>query len=83
MSDSIRFFNPEHSYIFSKNYLKKRLEGMGFSSIVYIPSTPLKSIGMKGFIVGVYYLLANLIGNVTAGRLIITPSFFVVAKRLN
>jgi len=83
MSDSIRFLNPEHIYIFSKNYLKKRLEGMGFNSIVYIPSTPMKLIGVKGFIVGVYYLIAKLIGNVTAGWLIITPSFFVVAKRLN
>ncbi len=78
--DKIKFFNPEHLFIFSCMYLKRRLKNIGFNQVDIIPSELLRNSENKNHI-PFYYYLSKLIGFISFARIIITPSLLVVAKK--
>lgn len=78
---SIRFFNPEHIYIFSKSYLEQRLKKIGFSKTIALPS-PLLRKSQRRHMDSLYHLynkVSQKIYKLGLKNLILTPSFIVVA----
>ena len=79
MQDTIKFFNPEHLYIFSRGYLLKRLKVIGFQEIFYKPSELLvkeSSVWLSALL----FSVCNVIWIVSCKRLIITPSLLIICK---
>jgi 2-polyprenyl-3-methyl-5-hydroxy-6-metoxy-1,4-benzoquinol methylase len=81
-ADRVYGLNPEHVYVFTRSYLKKRLARLGFEKIVFYPSPPLHcerklaeflSRLIYGFSMAVYYLSIR--------RVCISPSQLVLASR--
>lgn len=83
MCTAVKFFNPEHIYIFSKKYLRQRLEKLGFTQIEFRPSPLLVQKDIWSQVFRLYFHLAKLIGVLSRGRIIITPSMLVVASRIS
>lgn len=79
-ADKIRFFNPEHIYLFARNYFYNRLKGLGFSHIKFKPSKLLLTDDGRRFFFTTFYLIAKLIHILSIGKLIITPSLLITAK---
>ncbi|HEX5180943.1 MAG TPA: methyltransferase domain-containing protein [Gemmatimonadaceae bacterium] len=73
----IRFFNPEHIFIFRRQYLRARLAAMGFGRIRAMPSPVLAHAGTRAFDAAAY-AFATLLYWLTAGALAVTPSIVVV-----
>lgn len=79
MQDHIKFFNPEHLYVFSRRYLLTRLKKLGFSQVIAIPSDVL--VRYRGdFLHPLYYYLCKLVSILSRGKWIITPSLLVIAR---
>lgn len=79
---SVKYFNPEHIYIFSKSYLKCRLKELGFNRVTFIPSPLLSKANEKeGFYNRIFFQFANVICKLTAGKMILSPSMVVIAKK--
>lgn len=79
MQDRIKFFNPEHLYVFSRSYLLSRLKKLGFLQVVAVPSELL--VQKRGVLWHhLYYYLGKLLWILSGGKLIITPSLLVIAK---
>ncbi len=81
LQSSLRFFNPEHLYIFSTQYLRARLASLGFRSVEFLPSPLLSSRNRLRSLSSALFGGAHLISELTRRRLTITPSFLVVARR--
>lgn len=81
MQNRVRFFNPEHLYIFSRQYLSHRLKKIGFLEVETIPSV-LLAHKKKELLQNVYYNFTKKIFNISSGKLILTPSMFVIGKKL-
>lgn len=79
MRSQVRFFNPEHLYVFSKPYLARRLRGMGFLSVQVFPSALLGG-GMDWHLT-ILEWMANICCTVSDGKVITTPSMVVVGRR--
>ncbi len=73
--DRIPFFNPEHIYIFTRRYLTEQLWNLGFSSVQVLP-TPLIAGG--GGARRMWFILASILSQLSAGTLVVTPSMVVV-----
>jgi 2-keto-3-deoxy-6-phosphogluconate aldolase len=67
--------------VFSQPYLKKRLLGLGFKEVKFIPAKQLKRIGFKGILASLAWILSQVVFKVSGGNLVITPSMIVTAKR--
>lgn len=80
MCSTVKFFNPEHIYIFSMKYLRQRLKKLGFTQIVFSPAPLLLKNNIWSPIFWLYFQFARLVGILSGGRIIITPSVLVVAK---
>lgn len=81
MSTQINYFNPEHLYVFSRKYLRRRLQQIGFSHITFLPSVPLIiSTNLRHFY-GLCYQIAKAVSVLSLGFILITTSFLVVARR--
>lgn len=83
MCTAVKFFNPEHIYIFSKKYLRQRLENLGFTQIVFKPTPLLVKNNTWRQAVWLYFQFAKLVCVLSRGRIIITPSMLVVARRIS
>lgn len=80
MQDNIKFFNPEHLYVFSRRYLLMRLKKLGFRQVVAIPSELL--IHDQGDLRHpFYYYLCKILSIISFGKIIVTPSLLVIAKK--
>lgn len=79
MQTEVPFLNPEHLYVFSRGYLSRRLQGLGFNRFKAMPSALLGSLDYTRY--GLYYALAKLIWRCSWGQMIMTPSMIVVAVR--
>jgi len=78
----IKHFNPEHIYIFTQLYLRKKLQETGFKNIIFSPSPMLtKGHGEEGVISRIFFRIANIISKLTLGKLILTPSVIVIANK--
>jgi SAM-dependent methyltransferase len=75
----VRFFNPEHLYVFPVRFLLDKLRALGFSQAIAMPS-PLASGRFWGLLATVYYRAAKMLHVISGGRLVITPSVIIVAK---
>ncbi len=82
LQDRVRYFNPEHVYIFTRRYLVDRLERAGFEAVRALPS-PLLSSGSRRGEVGrpTFFALAEAANALFGHRLVLTPSMVVVARR--
>jgi SAM-dependent methyltransferase len=79
MQDQIRFFNPEHLYVFTRRYLLARLKGLGFTQVTFVPSELLGG-ALGSFWQRAYFALCKMLAAVTCGRWILTPGLLVIAK---
>ena len=80
--NTVRFFNPEHIYIFSKYYINARLKKLGFSKVTFIPSPSLcKRRNSVNFGMQILFWVSKVINKLTFGKLILTPSMIVIATR--
>lgn len=77
---TIKFLNPEHMYIFSRKYLRKRLASLGFEDVMFLPSALLVRRSWIQWLYKWWYQIAQLVHLVSLGRFIITPSLTVVAR---
>lgn len=77
---NIKHFNPEHIYIFSLPYLRKKLRNSGFSNIRFVPSPLLTKKTRHSFLGTLAFHVANAVARLSSGRLILTPSVIVVAN---
>ena len=82
MRDKIRFFNPEHLYVFSRRYLLKRLKSAGFNKVIATPSELLSS-SRGDFLHPFIYYLCKTIYILTFRKLIFTPSLLVIARKFS
>lgn len=73
---TVPFFNPEHLYLFSRRYLRGRLQALGFSQLALLPS-PLRGTGFVG---AGYYQLARMPSRIL-DDFVATPSMIVLAGR--
>lgn len=81
IQDRIKGFNPEHLYVFSRSYLKRRLKQLGFERVTIVPSALLlKSSRWRPFCRTIY-AVARAIHWLSIGKVVCTPSFLVIAKR--
>ena len=79
MNDTIRFYNPEHLYVFSRKYLSRRLGQIGFPVVNTVPSALLQKGNSSLY--HLYYTLAQAIFSSTLKHTIVTPSMIIIAKR--
>jgi 2-polyprenyl-3-methyl-5-hydroxy-6-metoxy-1,4-benzoquinol methylase len=76
-SSNILFFNPEHLYLFSQNYLLKNLKELGFKEIQFLPSVLLKK--KINIISRLIYYISLLVFKLTSK--VICPAMFVIVKK--
>lgn len=81
LESRIRFYNPEHLYVFPRSYLKQRLADLGFERIRFMPSRLLQSTAEKGVAKRFFFLLARIFWIFSFGVLVITPSQLIVARK--
>lgn len=81
MRATVRYFNPEHLYVFSKTYLRNRLASLGFESVRILPSAMLTSGRGHRRLTRLYHEVAKAVCVLSAGRGIITPGMLVVAAK--
>lgn len=79
MQDRIKYFNPEHLYVFSRRYMLTRLKKIGFSEVTIIPSELLKQ-DQCDLLQRLYYYFSKVVSMLSCGKLVITPSILVIAK---
>jgi SAM-dependent methyltransferase len=77
--DRINFFNPEHIYVFTRDFLVSRLRSLGFSETVTLPSELLVP-ARRGLWHAFFYRIARALWTASHGKIIITPGFLVVAS---
>jgi 2-polyprenyl-3-methyl-5-hydroxy-6-metoxy-1,4-benzoquinol methylase len=79
MQDRVRFFNPEHVFLFRRRYLRRRLLALGFALFQALPS-PLLG-GTKGAAPrSAFFSFASRVHRMRQS-LILTPSMVVVGRR--
>lgn len=78
--DEIRFFNPEHLYVFSRDYLINRLKGLNFTCIEVLPAA-LPAHDHLDILCNIYYLVGKIVSKLSFGKLIITPAIVVIARQ--
>jgi hypothetical protein len=78
---SIPWYNPEHVYVFSKPYLRRRLLSLGFDRLEFLPSPLLDRHGWRGVGASSWFECAQMLHALTGGRLTTTPCFLAVARR--
>ena len=82
MQTSIKYFNPEHLFVFSRQYLLKRLKSLGFNHPLAVPSELLIN-QKKQLRYSLFYYLCKIVWLISFGLIIITPSLLVVARKNN
>lgn len=81
MATRIVGFNPEHLFVFRREYLVSKLTSLGFSDVEVKPSPlPLTGGAMRGAS-SLYVSVARLLHRVSRGRVVTTPSMIVVGRK--
>lgn len=80
MQDRIKFFNPEHLFVFSQRYLSTRLKSIGFQQVVTVPSELLVK-GPDDLMHPFLYYVCRMLSIISFGKFVITPSQFILAKK--
>lgn len=79
LQDRVRYFNPEHIYIFSRRYLDIRLRRLGCAKVRAL-SSPLLSSSSWGKARGLFFQLASALNLLSGRQLIITPSMVLIGQ---
>ena len=80
--DNVKFFNPEHIYIFSNYYLSAKLKKLGFNNISFRPSPLLcDSQKTRGAVMQILFMVTKVLNKLSFGKLILTPAKIVIARR--
>jgi len=74
---NIKFYNPEHIYLFRRRYLESRLITLGFDSVKTIPSELLAS-SVPSIIRILYFKFASIINIFSWYKIVLTPSMLVI-----
>ncbi len=78
MCDRVKFFNPEHLYVFSRDYLVRRLKTIGFRKVVAraseLPIDHPRDVRHQ-----LFYCFSNVVRLITLGNVIATPSLLIIA----
>lgn len=77
--DRVSLFNPEHLYIFTRKYLIGKLHALGFKDVRFIPSALL--LNKRKFPYQLCSILGKLLGNLSLGHVIATPSVIVIGSK--
>ena len=78
---SLRLFNPEHIYVFTRRYLEQRLTSLGFANVEFLPSPMLAGGGARRWISHLVAGAGWLTAKLTIGRVVASPSMLVLARR--
>ena len=78
--DRIAFFNPEHLFVFSRRFLTRRLEAAGFE-VVARPAELRVGNSATRFARARYVQFARLVYALSSGRLLLTPSVLLIARK--
>jgi len=82
MQDKIIGINPEHIRFFSVRYLRDRISNLGFHSFTVYPSPPLLPLHpLKRVLARLFWILAISLYELSFGKVLITPSIIVTAKK--
>jgi len=82
LQDSIKYFNPEHIYILSRQYLTARLLRTGFRDVRVLPSPPLApqaSVAHQA-ITAILARASDTISVLSRGTLVLSPSMLVIGS---
>jgi len=79
MRHEIKFFNPEHLYVFSRQYLLNKMKHLGFDQVFAIPSQLLIQ-NRTDLLPLFFYILSKILSIISLGKIIITPSVLVIAQ---
>lgn len=82
INDKIKFFNPEHLFVFCRRYLLTRLKKLGFHQVHAIPSELLLR-DPQDLWHPLFYHFGKIIWMLSFGKIVITPSLLVVAQNKN
>ena len=77
MQDRVRFFNPEHVFVFRKPYLRRRLAEIGFTRVRALPSPTLKQERL-GWAAPLLFKAAAFAHRLSGQRAVLTPAMVVV-----
>ena len=78
----VKFFNPEHLYVFSRPFLSYYLKTYGFTSIEFQPSRPLFSTNpFQNLLRRIYFIVAIFVFYISLKQIIITPGMLVTAVK--
>jgi SAM-dependent methyltransferase len=82
LDDRVPCFNPEHIYVFSTSYLRRRLASVGFDTVRVVPSPPIcvESRVVTAVLAGTFGILTG-ISRLSGDRVTLSPSMLVVARR--
>ncbi len=80
LQDRVPFFNPEHLFVFTPRYLSNRLKTLGFTPVLPMPSEVLVQ-NRKWLPYALYHYIARIILMLSYRKLIITPSFLILARK--
>lgn len=80
--DRIRYFNPEHIYVLTRRYLTRMLIRTGFTTVRVMPSRLYRPRQRwRRYAGAMLFGAAAVASHLTLGRLVLTPSQVLVAKR--
>ncbi len=80
--DGVRFYNPEHIFLFRKPYLRRRLRGLGFDRVRFLPSPLLGGRdGRQPAGATLSLAVARLLNAVSRRSLVLTPAMVVIARQ--
>jgi 2-polyprenyl-3-methyl-5-hydroxy-6-metoxy-1,4-benzoquinol methylase len=75
LEDTIHFHNPEHLFVFSQRYIKRKFRSLGFNKTIFIPSKSLCSENkIIKYFMNILFIIAMFIFYLSFKKIIITPS---------
>lgn len=81
LRDRVALFNPEHLFVFSRGFLARKLKSLGFDAVVAHPAELLIHNGRRSLARLLWLWCARAAYALTFGRVILTPSLLVSARR--
>jgi hypothetical protein len=79
MQSHVPHFNPEHSYILSREYLEKRLRSVGFEDVRTIPAVALGAVSKRKKLMQSAAYAASKAVYAVSGR-VTTPGMITIAQ---
>lgn len=80
LADQVPFFNPEHTLLFPRKVLERRLREAGFPEVQVLPGR-FGARGARARFERVVHSASSALSRVSRGRLVLAPSFVLVATR--